>query len=109
MSGFSGMWAWLVQRFTAIYIVLYLLGISLYLLINPVHDFAQWQSLFQPLTMQIASSVFMVALLFHTWIGLRDVILDYIHPVMIKVIVLATIVLMLLSSGYLFIRALFFL
>ena len=31
--------------------------------------------------MSLATAVFFVALLAHSWVGVRDVIMDYVHPV----------------------------
>jgi len=47
----------------------------------------------------IASFVFFAALLTHAWVGLRDVIMDYVHPVAVRVFVLALLVCGLLASA----------
>ncbi len=106
MSGYSGMWAWLIQRFSGIYIGLYLLVTALIIALGGPWNAQEWQGLFASPLMQAAASVFIVALLFHAWIGLRDVVLDYIHPIAIKVPVLLLILAMLLASGFWFLRAL---
>ncbi len=106
MSGYSGMWAWLIQRFSGIYIAAYLLVTALIVAFGGPWDAQEWQGLFASPLMQAAASVFIVALLFHAWIGLRDVVLDYIHPIAIKVPVLLLILAMLLASGFWFLRAL---
>jgi succinate dehydrogenase / fumarate reductase membrane anchor subunit len=37
----------------------------------------------------IAATAFLGALLLHAWVGVRDVILDYVHPVGLRVAALA--------------------
>ena len=106
MSGYSGMWAWLIQRFSGIYIGLFVVVVTLLVLAGGELSAARWQGLFVSPLMQAAAAVFIVALLFHAWIGLRDVVLDYIHPIAIKIPVLLLILAMLLASGYWFLRAL---
>lgn len=106
MSGYSGMWAWLIQRFSGIYIGLYILVVAVLVALGDDLTAARWQELFASPLMQAAASVFIVALLFHAWIGLRDVVLDYIHPIAIKIPVLLLILAMLLASGFWFLRAL---
>ncbi len=106
MSGFSGMQAWLVQRFSAIYIALFAIILTMMLLGGEELSYRTWVALFAQPWLQVMSSLFVVALLFHAWIGLRDVILDYIKPVEIKMLVMSVIVFMLLASGFWFLRAL---
>lgn len=106
MSGFSGMKAWLIQRFSGIYIGVFAVVMALIVWTHQPLDYAQWVALFAQPWLQISLSLFTVALLFHAWIGLRDVILDYIHPIWIKMLVMSAVVLMLLASGFWFLRAL---
>ncbi len=106
MSGFSGMQAWLVQRFSAIYIVLFAIILTMILWGGEELSYPTWVALFAQPWLQVMSSLFVVALLFHAWIGLRDVILDYIKPVGIKMLVMSAIVFMLLASGFWLLRAL---
>jgi len=106
MSGFSGMKAWLIQRFSGIYIALFSTVLAVIMLNEQPDNYSQWARLFSGPWMQTALSIFIVTLLFHAWIGLRDVILDYIHPIWIKMLVMTSVVLMLVASGFWFLRAL---
>ncbi len=112
MSGFSGMKAWLIQRFSGIYIALYaLIFVIVVWRQSLIHDgtinYQQWSALFHQPWLQIATGLFGFAVLFHAWIGLRDIILDYIQSITVKMLVMSFIVLMLLASGYWLLRALF--
>ncbi len=106
MSGFSGMKAWLIQRFSGIYIALFAVFAGYILLqIGPM-DYALWVGLLGQPFVQVTSGLFVFALLIHAWIGLRDVILDYIKPIGVKLLIMSFVVLALLASGLWFLRAL---
>ena len=72
---------WLAQRATAVVMALYtllLLGIALY---RGGIDHASWTSLFAYPAFRIATLLFGLALLWHAWIGMRDIWMDYVKPV----------------------------
>jgi succinate dehydrogenase / fumarate reductase membrane anchor subunit len=72
---------WLVQRLTGVVMAAYtvlLLGIALW---HGGIDYALWTRLFASGAFKLASFLFMVALLYHAWIGMRDILMDYIKPV----------------------------
>jgi succinate dehydrogenase / fumarate reductase membrane anchor subunit len=76
-----GLKDWLVQRVTAVLMALYTLLVLAIALWNGGIDHALWKSLFASGAFRLASFLFMVALLYHAWIGVRDIFLDYIKPV----------------------------
>jgi succinate dehydrogenase / fumarate reductase membrane anchor subunit len=80
----AGLKAWFLQRITSLYLGLYILFVSLLFVVDPPADFHQWQSLMGQMTMRIATLLFFAALLLHAWVGIRDVVIDYIHPIAIR-------------------------
>ena len=71
---------WLAQRATAVVMALYtllLLGIALY---QGGIDYASWTALFAHPAFRIATLLFGLALLWHAWIGMRDIWMDYVKP-----------------------------
>ena len=104
----EGLKPWVVQRVTAVYISLFLFY-SLYCAINvDVVSYGNWRDwLFHPFN-SIAFGLFVVAVLFHAWIGMRDVILDYVHNIMLRMFFLALIVGVLVGCGLWVIRILLF-
>lgn len=71
---------WLAQRVTAAIMAVYTLlalGIALY---NGGVDYLLWTALFAHPAFRIATLLFGLALLWHAWIGVRDVWMDYIKP-----------------------------
>jgi succinate dehydrogenase / fumarate reductase membrane anchor subunit len=76
----SGLRSWLLQRLSAVYIVLFLIIIALAWGGQPItyHAWRLWVA--HPVA-NIALLLFVLALLLHAWIGGRDVVIDYIHSV----------------------------
>jgi succinate dehydrogenase / fumarate reductase membrane anchor subunit len=79
-----GLKDWLLQRLTAVLMTGYtllLLGIVLW---SGGFDYALWRALFANGAFALASFLFMVSLLYHAWIGVRDIYMDYVKPVGIR-------------------------
>ena len=79
-----GLMDWLLQRLTAVLMAAYtllLLGIALW---NGGIDYALWRGLFGNAAFELATFLFMAALLYHAWIGVRDIFMDYIKPVGVR-------------------------
>ena len=73
----SGLPAWVVQRLSALYMVIFtLMALGWYLLV-PAIDYTAWRALFAQPVVSIMTAMFFLALLLHAWVGVRDVILDY--------------------------------
>ncbi len=79
-----GMRTWIMQRLTALYMLLYLLVFSVIVFRQPVHDFAHWHALFISPFASIATLLFFYSLLFHAWVGVRDILIDYVHVALIR-------------------------
>ena len=71
---------WLSQRVTAVIMLLYTLLILGAVLWHGGLDHAIWTSLFASGAFKLASFLFMMALLFHAWVGVRNIAMDYIKP-----------------------------
>ena len=95
----SGLQAWALQRLTAVYIGLYLLYLLLQLLLGMPSDHAAWHSWFTGGVMSVATFIAILSLLLHSWIGVRDVIIDYIKPAPLKIMLLALVLLYLAGCG----------
>jgi len=70
---------WLIQRATAVYMAVF---IPIFLLLawqaTPL-DYAAWHGLFVPSAMKLGVLLFLACLLIHAWIGLREIFIDYVH------------------------------
>jgi succinate dehydrogenase / fumarate reductase membrane anchor subunit len=89
--GASGLRSWIIQRLSAVYLALFLLYALVVFSRNPPVSYQQWHDWFAQPVMNIASGLFFIALLLHTWVGIRDVILDYVKPFSMRLAVLVVI------------------
>lgn len=85
----SGLRAWIVQRLTAVYMLLFLGFALLHFVFNPPHSYYDWRDWLTGPFVLIATALFFGALLVHAWVGLRDVMMDYVHPLPLRVALLA--------------------
>jgi len=106
-AGFSGMNAWIIQRLSGLYVGFFTLVVFVVLMSSTPQNYTEWLAVFASPLLQIGFSLFVVALLFHAWIGLRDIILDYIHPVGLKMVIFSMILIGLFGSGFWALRALY--
>jgi succinate dehydrogenase / fumarate reductase membrane anchor subunit len=73
-----GLRGWLAQRLTAAYIALYTVAFVVILtVVRPRHHVA-WRGIFENQAMKLATFLFLVALLVHAWVGMRDILMDYV-------------------------------
>ncbi len=79
-----GLRDWLAQRVTAVVMAAFILLLAAMLLISPPHDYASWKAIFGNRWMRIASFLFLVSLYWHAWIGMRNILMDYVHATGIR-------------------------
>jgi succinate dehydrogenase / fumarate reductase, membrane anchor subunit len=99
VSVLSGQRAWLLQRITAVYAGLYVLLAVALLLARPPADHAAWLGLITHPVVWLATAAFFVLMLLHAWIGLRDVILDYVRSFAVRLTALALAAIVFLVLG----------
>jgi succinate dehydrogenase / fumarate reductase membrane anchor subunit len=76
-----GLKDWIAQRATAIIMALYtLLMVAVLLFVRP-SGFEAWQAVFAHGVIKFFTFLFFVSLFYHAWIGVRDIWMDYIKPV----------------------------
>src|SRR4051812_22193432 len=69
---------WLLQRATAVVMALYSVLFALLVAVRQPSKFEAWKGLFDSGWMRIATLVFLLSLLLHAWIGVKDIFIDYI-------------------------------
>lgn len=85
----TGLRAWTVQRLSALYMALFLLVAAGYLFLHPVHAFTQWHALLARPPVAVACVLLFIALLGHAWVGIRDIVLDYVRLPQARLLLLA--------------------
>lgn len=102
----TGLRAWLVQRVSAVYMLFFIIFLLSHFLLDSPISFLAWHDWILSPVVSIAAFIFFAALLAHTWVGIRDVILDYVHPIAFRVSLLALLGLGLTGIGAWVIRIL---
>ena len=75
-----GLRDWLAQRVTAVIMAVYsVIAVAIFIL-NKNITYAVWRDLFSQGWMRVATLLFMVSLAWHAWVGVRDILMDYIKP-----------------------------
>ncbi len=77
---------WLVQRVSAVVMAAYTVLLLFLLLWFGGLDYASWKATFANGLFRIATFVFMLALLWHAWVGVRNIAMDYLKPVGLRLI-----------------------
>lgn len=102
----SGFHAWVIQRISAIYLALGFIYLAIHFLVSPPADYMQWRAWLSEPLVNVGLGLFFLALLLHAWIGVRDVIIDYVHPLVARLSVLTVVAFILLASGYWLLKSL---
>ncbi|MEA1049953.1 succinate dehydrogenase, hydrophobic membrane anchor protein [Lamprobacter modestohalophilus] len=95
----SGLKAWLVQRVSAVYLGLFGLYLALYFAFAAPRDHTQLAAWASSPWVAVGLLVFIPLLLAHAWVGIRDVLIDYIKPIGLRVGLLSLFALVFLASG----------
>ena len=82
-----GLRDWLVQRVTAAVMAIYVLGLVGWLLWQPAFGYDTWTELFSGSVMRSFTLLFLLSLYYHAWIGVRDIVMDYVKPASIRLLI----------------------
>ncbi len=88
-----GLRDWLVQRISAVVMVVYVLMLAGYMLMQDHLDYDTWTGMFSSLWMRTFSLLFLLSLFYHAWIGIRDIVMDYIKPAAVRLLIHTLVVL----------------
>jgi succinate dehydrogenase / fumarate reductase membrane anchor subunit len=82
-----GLRDWMVQRITAVVMAIYAVIIVVYLLMQSSFGYDTWAELFSGNVMRSFSMLFLLSLFYHAWIGVRDIVMDYVKPASIRLLI----------------------
>lgn len=105
--GLGGFNPWFLQRASAVYMLGYFLVALALFAWCPPQGYEQWQGWMSHPLAWGATALFFPALFMHIWVGVRDVILDYVHPVALRIVALAALGCALISLTLWVFRGLF--
>ncbi len=79
-----GIGDWLLQRLTAVVMAAYTIALVVCLMANPPAAYAEWKAMFAGTLFRIATLLFFASLLYHAWVGMRDILMDYLHATSVR-------------------------
>jgi succinate dehydrogenase / fumarate reductase, membrane anchor subunit len=74
-----GLRDWMAQRITAVVLAVYTLYLLGSLVTLPELNYGTWAGLFVSPFMKVTTLLATIALIYHAWIGVRDIFMDYIQ------------------------------
>lgn len=76
---------WLVQRVTAVVMAIYTVLLLVSFLTTSNFSYESWAGLFANQGFKIATFVTFLALIYHAWVGVRNIWMDYVKPVSVRI------------------------
>jgi succinate dehydrogenase / fumarate reductase, membrane anchor subunit len=96
-----GLRDWLSQRVTALLMALFTLALLLQVLFGGPMDYDHWAGIFSRQWMKVLTFVVILSLALHAWVGVRDILMDYVKPVGVRLLIqVFTIVWLLACAGW---------
>ena len=77
---------WLAQRVTASLMALFTLLLLVQVLLPGPLGYDKWAGIFSAQWMKVLSFVVILSLLYHAWVGMRDIWMDYIKPMGLRLL-----------------------
>jgi succinate dehydrogenase / fumarate reductase membrane anchor subunit len=87
----DGMRSWIIQRVSAIFIAFFVIYFGSFLAANLPMEFRTWHDWVEVTFNKVVIILFFIAVFFHAWVGARDVVIDYVHPVATRFVLLTAI------------------
>jgi succinate dehydrogenase / fumarate reductase membrane anchor subunit len=81
-----GMRDWLAQRVTAVLMVVYTAVLLLSFLTGQNFTYEGWAGLFAQQWFKLITAVTLIGLFYHAWVGMRDVWMDYVRALGLRLV-----------------------
>lgn len=95
----EGLQAWVVQRITAIYLGLFGTYVVLHFVFNAPADHAALQSWVTAPVITLGLLILIPIVLVHAWVGIRDLYMDYVGNIWVRVVALVLTAFTFVASG----------
>jgi succinate dehydrogenase / fumarate reductase, membrane anchor subunit len=79
-----GLRDWLLQRITAVIMVIFTISAIGLLVFCPPQGWADWKKMFSGNFLRPLTLLFIASVLYHAWIGVRDIWMDYIKGMALR-------------------------
>ena len=94
-----GLRDWLAQRITGAIMAVYSAILAVVLMGGFPLNYGVWRDLFSQGWMRVATLLFAASLAWHAWVGIRDVLMDYVKPTGVRLAL--EVMVLLVIAGYL--------
>jgi succinate dehydrogenase / fumarate reductase membrane anchor subunit len=94
-----GLRGWLVQRMSAIVMAVYTVLFAVAVAAARPVDHAGWKALFSQGWMRFATLLFFASLFLHAWVGMRDILMDYVRPAGLRLALEVLVILVLVGCA----------
>lgn len=81
-----GLRDWVLQRVTAVLMAIYTTAFLVVVLVQAPATHQQWRALLTGSFMRLATMVFLASVLYHAWVGMRDVLMDYVKGTALRLL-----------------------
>jgi len=96
-----GLRDWMAQRATAVVMAAYTVILLVSFLSAKDFSYECWAGTFAQQWFKLATFVTVIALIYHAWVGVRDVLMDYVHSAGTKLVLqVATLVWLIACAGW---------
>lgn len=90
---------WLLQRVTAVVMLVYTLFFLAVLVGIPQLDYDHWHALWGLSVMRYATVFFVLSALLHAWVGVRNIFMDYVKDTGLRLVLYVLVILTLVAYG----------
>ena len=95
----QGMRAWLLQRLSSVYMAVFIVTVLVWYLVTDTVSYSAWRELMGQPVVAVAVVLFFCSLLIHAWVGMRDVLIDYVPIMGLRLVILLGIAVFLVAMG----------
>ncbi len=90
---------WLIQRVTAVIMLIFSVLMLGFFMVNGAVSYAEWKQLFSGQFVRIMALMFLLSINYHAWIGMRDVLMDYVKPLWMRLLLQVAVLLFLIGCS----------
>jgi succinate dehydrogenase / fumarate reductase, membrane anchor subunit len=96
-----GLRDWLAQRITAVVMAVYTIVLLFWFFAAHNFSYEGWAGIFSLQWMKLATFVALLCLFYHAWVGIRDIWMDYVKPMGVRLFLQVLTILWLIGcAGY---------
>lgn len=96
----TGLRAWVVQRLSGLALGVFFIVFLGHLVWNPPADYLAWRAWVTQPWVTVAFYLFLASVSLHAWVGIRDVVIDYVSALIPRLLLLTVCGFMLIACGF---------